>query len=443
MRQLLPSLLLVFSLINASHAAPRLNIAITGGVEAAQPLAIVPFGTTDGHIAPVDVAAIISADLARTGVFKPLPVSDMLTQPTTRETVDLRDWRLLNMNTLVIGQVLPASAGVQVNAVIYDVQRGVELAAPSVTTTAAGLRHTAHQLADVIYQTLTGRPGVAATRIAYVASSGSGDAQTVSLRVADADGENAQTIISTKEPLLAPAWSPDGQLIAYVSFENQRAAIYLQDLRSGQRTLVASYPGVNSAPAFAPDGQRLAMTLSKDGNSEIYVLDLVSRELRRLTDHFAIDTEPTWSPDGQQLVFTSNRGGTPQLYRMAASGGAAERISLEGDYNARASFAPDGRSLVMVTRSNGAFRIALLDLERNHTRLLTAGPLDEAPSFAPNGEQVLYAATHNGREVLATVAVDGSSGQRLSPASGAVREPAWSPPPPAPVGSGAKILAQQ
>jgi TolB protein len=427
------------------RAAPRLNIVITGGVEAAQPIAVIPFSTSDGHIAPVDVAAVISADLARSGTFKPLPVSDMLTQPTTREAVDLRDWRLLGVNTLVIGQVVPDSAGLRLNAVLYDVQRGVELAATSVTGPVAGLRHSAHQLADFIYQTLTGQRGVAASRIAYVASSGSGAKQTLSLRVADADGENAQTIVSTTEPLLAPAWSPDGQMLAYVSFENQHAAIYLQDLRSGQRTLVASYPGVNSAPAFAPDGQRLALTLSKDGNSEIYVLDLVSRELRRVTDHFAIDTEPAWSPDGQQLLFTSNRGGTPQIYRMAASGGAAERISLEGDYNARAAFAPDGHSIVMVSRSDGVFRIVLFDLERNLTRRLSAGPLDEAPSFAPNGAQVLYAATHEGREVLATVAVDGGSSQRLAPNSGQVREPAWSPLPP-PLGTaagGEKILARQ
>ncbi|MBV5308480.1 Tol-Pal system beta propeller repeat protein TolB [Chromatium okenii] len=426
---LLLTLITIFGGINSSHAAPRLNIEITGGVEAAQPIAVVPFGMTDGQNAPVDVAAVISADLARTGKFKPLPVADMLTQPTTREAIDPRDWRLLGVNTLVIGQLTPAEGGLRISVVIYDVMRGSELTSTELVTSTAGLRHTAHQIADLIYKTLTGQPGVAATRIAYVTASGSGEKQTVSLRVADADGENPQTIMSSGEPILSPAWSPDGQLIAYVSFENQRPAIYIQDLRGGQRVLVASYPGINSAPAFSPDGKQLAMTLSKDGNSEIYVLDLVSRELRRLTDHFGIDTEPAWSPDGQQLIFTSNRGGNPQIYRMPASGGAAERISVEGDYNVCASFAPDGRSIVMVTRINGALRIAVLDVERHLTRLLTNGTLDESPSFAPNGALVIYATTHNGRGVLATVAIEGGSSLRLSQSSGQMREPAWSPPP--------------
>ncbi|SDY01455.1 TolB protein [Allochromatium warmingii] len=408
-------------------ASAQLTIEVTGGIEAAQPIAIVPFGLTEGLIPPVDVAAIISADLARTGRFKPMPTRDMLDLPTTREAVDFRDWSLLGMNNLVIGQIEPDPSGYRISLTLFDVFRGTELVSSSRVSTKEALRLNAHYLADEIHEKLTGQPGVAATRIAYITSSGSGAKQTVTLRVADADGHNPQTIVAAAEPLMSPAWSPDGQRLAYVSLENKRAAIYIQELTSGRRELVASHPGINGSPAFSPDGTQLALTLSKDGNPEIYRLNLLTRELVRLTDHYAIDTEPAWSPDGQALIFTSDRGGSPQIYRMAASGGPAERLTSDGDYNGRASYAPDGRSIIHVTRINGAFRIALLDLERRVTRLLSRGDLDESPSFAPNGTMVIYATIHEGRGVLATAALAGGGTQRFSQDSGQVREPAWSP----------------
>lgn len=408
-------------------AQARLTIEVTGGVEAAQPIAMIPFGVSDGLIPKEDVAAVIAADLARTGRFRPMPTRDMLALPSTHEEVDFRDWSLLGMNNLVIGRVEQDGSGYRVSYTLYDVFRGEQLAASSLSTTQSGLRITAHRIADAIYEKLTGQPGVAATRIAYITSSGRGDGQTVALRVSDADGHNPQTIVSSGDPILSPAWSPDGRRLAYVSFENRRPAIYVQDLASGRRDLMASYPGINGSPAFSPDGQRLAMTLSKDGNPNIYVLNLLTRELTQLTDHFGIDTEPAWSPDGQDILFTSNRGGSPQIYRMSTAGGPAERVSFEGDYNARASYAPDGKSIAMVSRVNGQFRIALQDLQRGYTRLLSGGSLDESPSFAPNGSMVIYATVHGGRGVLATSSVDGGGNQRLSQDSGEVREPAWSP----------------
>nr|WP_242467486.1 Tol-Pal system beta propeller repeat protein TolB [Thiocapsa imhoffii] len=408
-------------------AQARLNIEVTGGVEAAQPIAIVPFGVSDGLIPPVDVASVIASDLARTGRFRALPTRDMLAMPSRHDDVDLRDWSLLGMNNLVIGRVEPEGAGFKVEFTLYDVFRGQQLASSSVTSTAPGLRNAAHRIADIIYEQLTGQRGVAATRIAYVTSSGEGESQTVTLRVADADGANPQTIVSSGEPIMSPAWSPDGRRLAYVSFENKRPAIYIQELATGRRDLVASHPGINGSPAFSPDGRKLAMTLSKDGNPEIYVLNLLTRELVRLTDHFAIDTEPAWSPDGREIIFTSDRGGSPQIYRMSADGGPAQRISFEGDYNARASYAPDGRSIVLVTRAGGRFRIGLMDLDSGFTRLLSNGSLDESPSFAPNGSMVIYATIQGGRGILAVSSIDGGGNQRLSQDTGEVREPAWSP----------------
>ena len=408
-------------------AQARLTIEVTGGVEAAQPIAVVPFGVSEGLIPKEDVAAVIGADLVRTGKFRALPTRDMMAMPSTAAEVDLRDWSLLNMNSLVIGRVEAEGSGYRVSYSLFDVFGGKEIGSGSLSSTAGGLRSTAHRIADEVFEKLTGQPGVAATRIAYITSDGRGSGQTVTLRVADADGSNPQTIVSSNDPIMSPAWAPDGRRLAYVSFENRRAAVYVQDLASGRRDLVAAYPGINGSPAFAPDGQRLAMTLSKDGNANIYVLNLQTRELTQVTDHFAIDTEPAWSPDGTQLVFTSDRGGSPQIYRMSAAGGPAERISAEGDYNARASYAPDGKSITMVSRINGQFRVAVHDLERGFTKLLSQGDLDESPSFAPNGSMVIYATIQNGRGVLATAAVEGGGSQRLSQDAGEVREPTWSP----------------
>lgn len=407
----------------------RLTIEITGGAEGAQPIAIVPFGQPVGTPPQEDIAGIVAADLGRTGRFKPMPRADMLTTPHTAEEVDLRDWRLLNMDNLVVGEVKSGSAGgYDVGFVLFDVFRGEQLAAMTFASTPAELRYTAHRIADAIYERLTGAPGVFATRIAYVTSERDpSGGQQVTLRVSDADGYNPQTIVSSKDPILSPAWSPDGRRLAYVSFENRQIAIYVQELASGNRERVASHKGINGSPAFSPDGRYLAMTLSKGGNPDIYVMDLITRELRQLTDHFAIDTEPAWSPDGSHLVFTSGRGGNPQIYKVPAAGGEAERVTFEHDYNGRASYAPDGRSLVMVTRVDGRFRIGLLDLDTNTMRLLSDGSLDESPSFAPNGSMIIYATLHNGRGVLEATSVDGKVRQRLSQDRSEVREPAWSP----------------
>ena len=428
MKRLFILFLLVGSMLPA-HAT--LTIEITQGLEGALPIAVVPFAWRGDATKPPahEVGSVVSADLQRSGRFKPLPVNEMLSRPSRGDDVDFRDWRALNVENLVIGEVSPnGPGGYLVKFFLYDVFRGEQITGYSMPTTARDLRATAHHIADIIYETLTGQPGAFATRIAYVTSVRTGqDKERIELRIADADGYNPQTIVSSDEPIMSPAWSPDGRKLAYVSFENAQPSVWVQEVFTGNRQKLTSFKGINGAPAWSPDGRYLALTLSKDGNPDIFVMDVARRSLRPLTRHWAIDTEPAWAPDGKSLVFTSDRGGQPQIYQVPVSGGPATRVSFEGEYNARASFSPNGRMLTMVTRVGGQYRIATLDLQTRDFRVMSTGRLDESPSFAPNGAMIIYASQINGRGVLAAVSTDGRVQQRLRLQQGDVREPVWSP----------------
>ena len=414
-------------LLAAGNAGAALTIEITQGVEGAVPIAVVPFGPVGANL-PVDVAEVITADLKRSGRFAPVAKDDLIARPYEASQVNFRDWRLLKADNLVIGKVSRFGAGYVAQFQLFDVFRGVQLAGYSIRSDAKSLRRTAHQIADMIYETLTGEPGAFATRIAYITVTNGGDGKRrYSLQVADSDGFNPQSVVQSTQPLMSPAWSPDASRLAYVSFENKLPKIFEQDLRTGKRDLIASFPGINGAPAWSPDGTQMALVLSKDGNPEIYVMDMGTRRMRRLTNSLGIDTEPSWSPDGRSIIFTSDRGGSPQIYRISARGGRAERLSFEGSYNARASYSADAKSIAMVHGTGNRFQIAVLNLQNRAMQVLTDGPLDESPSFAPNGRIIIYAAEEKNRGVLAEVSVDGRVKQRLSAREGDAREPAWAP----------------
>jgi TolB protein len=424
------ALLLALSLGLCGQAHGVLTIKITRGIEGALPIAIVPFsweGTAKGP--PTDFAEVIGNDLRRTGRFAPMPESDLPGRPHDGAQVDFRDWRRLGVENLVIGRLKQQSGGsYRVQFQLFDVFKGEQLAGYDIPSTARTLRTTAHQISDIVYEALTGERGAFATRIAYVTESAGADGKKrFALEVADSDGFNPRSIVESTQPILSPAWSPDGTRLAYTSFEGKRTVVYVQNLAQGSREIVADHPGINSAPAWSPDGKRVALALSKDGNPEIYLLDLASRQLTRLTHNAAIDTEPAWAPDGESLAFTSDRGGRPQIYRISATGGTSSRLTFEGSYNARPSFSPDGSALTMVHGSGGNYRIALLDLETNALRVLSSAKLDESPSFAPNGAMIIYATHDKEGSALAVVSVDGRVQQRLSLQKGRVREPAWSP----------------
>lgn len=406
----------------------ELQIEINRGTLKPQPVAIVPFGGT----APLDVAAVVAADLARSGRFAPLDRADMLQRPTVAAEVDFSQWRIQGVDALVVGRVVPSGPDAfEIQFQLFDVLKGEQLLGFRQPATAADLRRGAHRVADLIYEKLTGIPGIFATRIAYVTARRGAGRGSFRLIVADADGENPRTVAESADPIMSPAWSPDGRKLAYVSFENRRSEIFVQELRSGARQRVSARPGVNGAPAWSPDGRRLAVSLSRpDGNLDVYTIDIAAQLPTRLTDGPAIDTEPVWSADGSFIYFTSDASGGPQVYRVPADGGRSSRVTFEGRYNARPRLSPDGRLIAVVHNDRGNYRIATVDLDRGAVQVLSDGRQDESPAFAPNGETLIYATREGNRGVLATVSVDGRIRQRISAADGDVREPAWSPFPP-------------
>ncbi|MGB0218612.1 MAG: Tol-Pal system beta propeller repeat protein TolB [Sinimarinibacterium flocculans] len=407
-------------------ARAELEITVQGGVEQALPIAIVPF--TQIPDVKLDVAQVVEDDLRRSGRFKPLDRRDMLQKPSAPAQVDTSVWRAQGIDNVVMGQVSKTEQGYFARFFLVDSIGGQQVLGYDIPARSVDqMRYVAHQIADLIYEKLLGIPGYFNTKIAYVSAEGIGYQRNFELIVADADGWNPRVVATSREPLLSPAWSPDRKQLAYVGFERGRSAIYLHTLATGDVKRLVSERGINGSPTFSPDGRFLAMTLSFENNPDIYVVDLKTGNRRRLTDHYGIDTEPAWSPDGSKLAFTSDRGGQPQIYEISVNGGDPRRVTFEGRQNLRASYSPDGRSMALVNNFDGRYRIGLLDLASGEMRVLSNGPLDESPSFAPGGAVVIYATQGSKGAELATVSVEGSVRQSLRQSGGDVREPAWSP----------------
>jgi TolB protein len=414
----------------APAALATLEIEITSGVRDPVPIAIVPFARAVPADGGLDVAQVIEHDLQGSGRFRAVPRGQMPATPTNADGVAAGVWKAVGSDYVVVGRVIDAGGGeVGVEFDLINTLTGARLATQRFVGEPGALRNAAHRVSDVVYQKILGVRGAFATRIAYVGVDGVPPAQHYQLIVADADGENQHLILESRYPLMSPAWSADGQWLAYVSFETKHSAVYVQRVRTGERRQVSARAGVNGAPAWSPDGRRLALTLGgSNGNPDIYVLDLATQGLMRITEDPAIDTEPEWAPDGKSLYFTSDRAGSPQIYQAPVQPDARpRRITFTGTYNARPRVSPDGSQLAMVTLDNGNYRIAVQDLASGTVRVLSHGRLDESPSFAPNGATLIYSEREGNRGTLATVATDGLTGLRLKAPQGEIQEPAWGP----------------
>lgn len=414
--------LFCLALLSAPFSArAAMEIQVIGGADNKIALAMLPFQAAPGQPVP-SLTQIAGDDLNRSGQFQLVDVSGA--QPVEAAQINYSVWRGKGAEAMVVGQVVALPGGrFDVRFRLLDVLKQTQLAGYSYNISAAQWRATAHQIADIVYEKLTGMRGAFSSRIAYVQKQG----KRYELRVADADGQNPRTVVRSNEPLISPMFSPDGTRLVYVSFEDKKPVVYLQSLQDGSRRKTAAFKGSNSAPAWAPDGKRLAVVLTRDGNSQIYLINADGSGLSRLTRGDNIDTEPVFSPDGQTLYFTSDRGGSPQIYRVATGGGDPRRVSFNGNYNVSPTVSPDGRYLAYISREEGRFHVVLQELASGQTRVLTDTARDESPSFAPNGQAVLYATVQNGHGILGTVSLDGKTHARLSESGVDAREPAWGP----------------
>jgi TolB protein len=415
--------LFCLGLLSAPFSArAAMEIQVVGGAASKIAVAMVPFQNAPGQPAP-ELTRIAGDDLERSGQFSRVN-TDGAQRPVAPAQIDYGIWRSRGAEAIVVGQVTPLPGGrFEVRFYLLDVIKRTQIAGYSYNISASQWRATGHQIADMIYEKLTGIRGAFSSRIAYVQKQG----KRYELRVADADGQNPRTIVRSGEPVISPRFSPDGARLAYVSFEDKKPVVYIQSLKDGKRRKVAAFKGSNSAPAWAPGGQRLAVVLTRDEASQIYLINADGGGLSRLTRGGNIDTEPVFSPDGQTVYFTSDRGGSPQIYRVAASGGEPRRVSFGGSYNVSPAISQDGRHLSYISRDEGRFSVTLHELASGQTRVLTDSARDESPSFAPNGQAVLYATVQGGRGILGTVSLDGKTRARLSESGVDAREPAWGP----------------
>lgn len=423
-------LLLICSLIIFTPAHAILDLELTQGMRGALPIAVVPFAGQENTLgAPDNVASVIGADLNNSGRFSVADMNSLPQTPHSNQAVDFNLWKKTGKDNLVLGSVTPLAGGrYQVSFQLINLYGGQTrsvLLSQQFTVPKSELRAVAHHISDLVYQQLTGDRGIFSTKIAYVLVSGS--PAKYYLQVADQDGYNPKALLTSNEPIMSPAWSPNGKSIAYVSFEGGNDGIYVQDIATGHRRAVSRFPGMNTAPAWSPDGKKLALVLTKTSYPKIYVMDLASNHLTQITDGYSIDTEPDWAPDGKSLIFTSDRGGGPEIYKINLANRQVQRLTYNSNYNARPSFTPDGDNIVMLTQDGNGYDIAIQDLGNGQVTMLTNSGNTQSPTVAPNGKMVAYADQYNGTGILGMVSTDGSVKLRVPAGNGSVQEPAWSP----------------
>jgi TolB protein len=412
-------------LLSGYANAQLTNITISHGVDNPTRIAVVPFNYSGSKLSE-DIPEIIRNDLNFSGQFESIPTDKMISYPISESEIRYRDWKMINAEYILIGGITEQAGRYSASYELFDVaQQKRVFIKMSVDGADAQLRDMAHRISDKVYETLTGIRGIFSTKIIYVEAFQK--PAKYRLMLSDVDGARPRVLLDSKQPILSPVWSPDGSRVAYVSFETERPAIYIQTLSTGRKEQITNFKGLNGAPAWSPDGQKLAMVLSKDDNPEIYTVDLASKTFTRITNQFAIDTEPSWTIDGTGIFFTSDRGVRPQIYKVTLATGVTERVTFDGDYNARGRVSPDGKSLVMVNKRTNVYQIAAQDLKSGNLRILTETNYDESPTIAPNGAMLMYATSVGGKGILGAVSLDARTKVRLPSKQGDVREPAWSP----------------
>ena len=419
--------LLVIAYIFAPLCFGELFLEITKGSEDPFRIAMVPF---EGNLRiSKQLNQIMQNDLIRTGEFSILNEDSLLPIKIVNEDLIYSDWKLLGIDFLVTGSILQSNNSLDINYEIYDISKKRKIRSSKVFGIPNQIRQLAHYTSDGIYESITGIKGIAATRLLYVNEIKDSEfISTYKLMLADSDGANEKTLLSSSDPIISPSWSPDGKRVAYVSFETGMAKVFIQEISSGRREEVLSKNTQISSPSWSPDGKYLSLTLYQDGNAEIYILRLRDRTLTRMTKQFAIDTESSWSPKGNKLLFTSGRSGSPQIYELDLRklNPKAKRISFEGTYNAKASYLPKEEGIIFVHRTeDGLFHIALKYKRENFIRILTEAKMDESPSVAPNGNMVIYGIREDDQSMLAGFSLSGAR-FKLPASNGEVREPAWS-----------------